>query len=339
MRNFAFDTATSVEEAAAAATLACEAMLAPDGGASDPETTIVKAGGIDLLDLMKEGLVAPAKVTSLSDVAGLGAIEPQRRRGFADRRAGHAGAARGERERCASSIRRSPTRPAIPPARKSATRRRSAAICCSGRAAGISAPRNTVACARAAGIATPSPARTAITRFSTTASAPSCIPRLRRRRWSPGRRSGARRRRRRNSTHRAGGFLCRARRTCSARTICVRRDSHRRPVAVRGRHADGAPQAVAERILRLAARRRRRRARPRRRRGLSSRLDRAWRRAPTPHRARAAEALFRQDRRRSSAAAAGRAALEGATPLSQNGFKPTLFEALVRRAVLQAARA
>ena len=77
MRNFAFDTATSVQEAAAAASLVCEAMLAPDGGASDPETTLVKAGGIDLLDLMKEGLVAPAKVTSLSDVAGLGAIEPQ----------------------------------------------------------------------------------------------------------------------------------------------------------------------------------------------------------------------------------------------------------------------
>ena len=77
MRNFAFDTATTVKEAAAAATLACEAMLAPDGGASDPETTIVKAGGIDLLDLMKEGLLAPTRVTSLSGVAGLSAIEPQ----------------------------------------------------------------------------------------------------------------------------------------------------------------------------------------------------------------------------------------------------------------------
>jgi xanthine dehydrogenase YagS FAD-binding subunit len=77
MRNFAFDTATNVKEAAAAAGLACEAMLTPDGGASDPETTIVKAGGIDLLDLMKEGLLAPARVTSLSGVAGLSAIEPQ----------------------------------------------------------------------------------------------------------------------------------------------------------------------------------------------------------------------------------------------------------------------
>ena len=77
MRNFAFDTATSVQAAAAAASLACEAMLAPDGGAGAPETTIVKSGGIDLLDLMKEGLLAPAGVTSLSGVAGLSAIEPQ----------------------------------------------------------------------------------------------------------------------------------------------------------------------------------------------------------------------------------------------------------------------
>jgi xanthine dehydrogenase YagS FAD-binding subunit len=77
MRNFAFDTATSVRQAAAAASLACEAMLAPDGGASDPETTVVKAGGIDLLDLMKEGLVAPRKVTSLSDLANLATIELQ----------------------------------------------------------------------------------------------------------------------------------------------------------------------------------------------------------------------------------------------------------------------
>ena len=77
MRNFAFDAATTLKQAAAAASLACEAMLAPDGGASAPETTIVKAGGIDLLDLMKEGLVAPAKLTSLRGLADLASIEPQ----------------------------------------------------------------------------------------------------------------------------------------------------------------------------------------------------------------------------------------------------------------------
>ena len=37
------------------------------------------------------------------------------------------------------------------------------------------------------------------------------------------------------------------------------------------------------------------------------------------------------------AAAAGRAALEGATPLAENAFKAPMFEALVKRAILAAA--
>jgi len=76
MRNFAFDTATNVQKAAEAASLVCEAMLAPDGGASDPRRRSSRRANRPPR-LMKEGLVAPAKVTSLSDVAGLGAIEPQ----------------------------------------------------------------------------------------------------------------------------------------------------------------------------------------------------------------------------------------------------------------------
>ncbi len=36
----------------------------------------MKAGGIDLIDLMKEGLLAPAEVTSLQGVPGLSAIAP-----------------------------------------------------------------------------------------------------------------------------------------------------------------------------------------------------------------------------------------------------------------------
>ena len=59
--------------------------------------------------------------------------------------------------------------------------------------------------------------------------------------------------------------------------------------------------------------------------------------APTPHRARAAEAIL-QGRRidESLAREAGRAALQGATPLSQNGYKLALFEVLMRRAILKA---
>ena len=70
------------------------------------------------------------------------------------------------------------------PARRSGTWRRSAATCCSGRAAGISARCITTACARAARRASRSPARTSITRSSATTAAPSCIRRPPRRLWS-----------------------------------------------------------------------------------------------------------------------------------------------------------
>jgi len=60
--------------------------------------------------------------------------------------------------------------------------------------------------------------------------------------------------------------------------------------------------------------------------------------APTPHRARAAEsALLGKAVDDSVAAEAGRAALEGATPLAKNAYKAPMFETLVRRAILQAA--
>ena len=59
--------------------------------------------------------------------------------------------------------------------------------------------------------------------------------------------------------------------------------------------------------------------------------------APVPHRARAAEALLEGahiDER--VAADAAKRALEGATPLAQNAYKIPLFVALVRRAILAA---
>ena len=59
--------------------------------------------------------------------------------------------------------------------------------------------------------------------------------------------------------------------------------------------------------------------------------------APVPHRAKTAEAAL-AGRRITDATArdAARAALEGATPLTQNTYKLALFETLVRRTVLQA---
>jgi len=59
--------------------------------------------------------------------------------------------------------------------------------------------------------------------------------------------------------------------------------------------------------------------------------------APVPHRAKAAEAALAGRRIDESVAReAGRAALDGATPLAKNAFKLPLFETLVRRAILKA---
>jgi xanthine dehydrogenase YagS FAD-binding subunit len=60
--------------------------------------------------------------------------------------------------------------------------------------------------------------------------------------------------------------------------------------------------------------------------------------APVPHRAKAAEnALVGRQITEDAARGAARAALSGATPLSQNAYKLPIFEALVRRALLGAA--
>jgi xanthine dehydrogenase YagS FAD-binding subunit len=60
--------------------------------------------------------------------------------------------------------------------------------------------------------------------------------------------------------------------------------------------------------------------------------------APVPHRARAAEsALVGQVLNEESARAAAVAAVRNASPRSENGYKVPVFEALVRRAILAAA--
>ncbi|MDR3451962.1 MAG: FAD binding domain-containing protein [Rhodoferax sp.] len=59
--------------------------------------------------------------------------------------------------------------------------------------------------------------------------------------------------------------------------------------------------------------------------------------APVPHRAKAAQAVLAGQRITDATASdAARAALEGATPLTQNTYKLALFETLVRRTILQA---
>ncbi len=49
------------------------ATISPEA-AGHGKISVVKAGGIDLLDLLKEGLLAPAKVVNLKEVPGLDAI-------------------------------------------------------------------------------------------------------------------------------------------------------------------------------------------------------------------------------------------------------------------------
>jgi xanthine dehydrogenase YagS FAD-binding subunit len=75
MNRFVWARARTVLEAAiAASTIVADAMtVAPDATARG-KTSLVKAGGIDLLDLLKENLLAPEIVVSLKEVPGLAAI-------------------------------------------------------------------------------------------------------------------------------------------------------------------------------------------------------------------------------------------------------------------------
>jgi xanthine dehydrogenase YagS FAD-binding subunit len=73
MERFGWRVASSVGEAASAASLTlADAMTKPT-----ERSTIIKAGGIDLLDLMKEGLVAPRTLVSLKGIPGLDGIGEQ----------------------------------------------------------------------------------------------------------------------------------------------------------------------------------------------------------------------------------------------------------------------
>lgn len=74
MERFAWQTARSVPEAAALTnTTVAEAMLAD--ATQPPDGIVLKAGGIDLLDLMKERLLRPARLVNLREIPGLGTID------------------------------------------------------------------------------------------------------------------------------------------------------------------------------------------------------------------------------------------------------------------------
>ena len=75
MKHFAVVNARTISEAAAAASMiVADAMTAAPETTGDRETCIVKAGGIDVLDLLKEGLLTPAKIVNLKEVPSLDTI-------------------------------------------------------------------------------------------------------------------------------------------------------------------------------------------------------------------------------------------------------------------------
>ncbi len=75
MNRFAWTGARTISAAAVAASATvADAMTASPGARGRGEASVVKAGGIDLLDLMKENLLAPGTVVSLKDIPGLDAI-------------------------------------------------------------------------------------------------------------------------------------------------------------------------------------------------------------------------------------------------------------------------
>jgi xanthine dehydrogenase YagS FAD-binding subunit len=75
MERFAWQQARSVAEAATLAKrTVAEAMLADPAQPAAADCVVLKAGGIDLLDLMKERLLRPARVVNLREIPGLGEI-------------------------------------------------------------------------------------------------------------------------------------------------------------------------------------------------------------------------------------------------------------------------
>ena len=68
MNKFSFFEATSVEEALEQVNSTVSATIQPN---ASPGASVLKAGGIDLLDLMKEGLSKPEKLVSINNIPQL----------------------------------------------------------------------------------------------------------------------------------------------------------------------------------------------------------------------------------------------------------------------------
>jgi xanthine dehydrogenase YagS FAD-binding subunit len=79
MNRFTWARARTLSEAAASAsTIVADAMTASTDSTRAGGTSIVKAGGIDVLDLLKENLLAPGRVVSLQGIPELDSIREEK---------------------------------------------------------------------------------------------------------------------------------------------------------------------------------------------------------------------------------------------------------------------
>ena len=74
MNSFEWVSVSSLAEATSAASDTVANAMRSQSGQPKTEAIILKAGGVDLLDLMKEGLLSPRRVINLHSVAELRGI-------------------------------------------------------------------------------------------------------------------------------------------------------------------------------------------------------------------------------------------------------------------------
>jgi xanthine dehydrogenase YagS FAD-binding subunit len=77
MKQFEWVTPDGIAHAARAATATVASAMLSRSGQPATDAAVLKAGGIDLLDLMKEGLLSPHRLINLLAIPGLDRIEPQ----------------------------------------------------------------------------------------------------------------------------------------------------------------------------------------------------------------------------------------------------------------------
>ena len=342
MIGFSWANARSVTEAAASATSVAAAMALSPEAMAQAELSVVKAAGIDLLDLLKENLLAPTRVVSLAQIPGLDAVVEL-----------PGGALRlGTMARLASLAEHPVVRqryPALADALQSAASPQIRNVATLGGNL-LQRPRcwylraQEFRCLRKGGghcyalagenryhaifgnticaIVHPSTAATALVALGATVELASA--------------QGGTRRILLEDFFVAPGTDVQRENDLKAQEILTAIELPALPSGAHMAHCKQAerdafdwPLADVAVVLEMAPNKRCRRA--------AIVLGAA---APVPHRAKSAETIL-VGRHIDPAVAreAGRAALQGATPLSQNAYKLPLFEALVERAVLQAAAA